>query len=123
MDYTGLLVWQRAIDLCGEVYRITENFPRREIFGLSAQMRKSAVSVASNIAEGEGRLTLGERRQFLSQARGSLYELETQLITAQRIGLTDAAGVLARVAEERRSLDNYIAYVRRISRRPNRPTT
>jgi four helix bundle protein len=78
MSYKELLAWQAAMDLCDVTYRISESFPRREIFGLTSQIRKSAVSVPSNIAEGEGRLTWGERRQFLSNARGSLFELESR---------------------------------------------
>jgi four helix bundle protein len=112
MDYKDLLVWQSAMDLCEETYRITDCFPGREIFGLTAQLRKSAVSIPSNIAEGEGRLTWGERRQFLSQARGSLFELETQFIIAKRVGYF-ASIPLERLSDSRRNLDGYIAYVRK----------
>ncbi len=113
MDYKDLLVSQQAMDLCEETYRITEDFSKREVFGLAAQLRKSAVSVPSNIAEGEGRLTSGERRQFVSQARGSLFELETQLLIARRIGYAFEESVFERLREERRTLEGYLAYVRR----------
>ena len=113
MDYKDLLAWQAAIDLCEKTYRITDKFPRREIFGLTAQLRRSAVSVPSNVAEGEGRLTWGERRQFLSHARGSLFELETQFLIAQRAGYMDSTTMLEEVNEARRRLDGYIAYIKK----------
>jgi four helix bundle protein len=78
-SYRELLVWQKAKTLAVSVYRSTEQFPRAEIYGLTSQTRRAAVSVASNIAEGQGRLTSGEFRHFLGQARGSLLELDTQL--------------------------------------------
>ena len=113
MDYQSLVVWQRAMDLCDEVYRITEKFPRREMFGLIAQMRESAVSVPSNIAEGEGRLTRGERRQFLGHARGSLFEVETQMLVARRVGYEPPVKVFDLIAEVKRILNGYIAYVQK----------
>ena len=78
-SYRDLLVWQRAKQLAVEVYRATESFPRSEIYGITSQIRRAAVSVPSNIAEGQGRLSRGEFAQFLGNARGSLLELETQL--------------------------------------------
>jgi four helix bundle protein len=81
-SYRELLVWQKAKTLSVEIYRATEQFPRTETYGLTSQIRRAAVSVASNIAEGQGRLTLGEFLHFLGQARGSLLELETQLAIA-----------------------------------------
>ena len=72
--------------LVTQVYRATDTFPRREIYGLTNQVRRSAVSVASNIAEGKGRLSKREYVQFLSRARGSLCELETQLEIAVNLG-------------------------------------
>ncbi len=113
MDYKDLLAWQRAMELCEQVYRLTDRFPGREIFGLTAQLRKSAVSVPSNIAEGQGRLTWGERRQFLSQARGSLFEVETQLIIAKRVGYVSADELFESLDEARRVLDGYIGFVRK----------
>jgi four helix bundle protein len=77
--YRELLVWQKAKALAVHVYRSTEQFPRNETYGLTSQLRRAAVSVPSNIAEGQGRLTAGEFSHFLGQARGSLLELDTQL--------------------------------------------
>ncbi|HEX7191085.1 MAG TPA: four helix bundle protein [Thermoanaerobaculia bacterium] len=84
-NYQDLIVWQRAMDLAEHVYHVTKNFPPQEQFGLTAQLRSSATSVPSNIAEGHGRLTRGELRQFLGIARGSLLELQTQLILSKRL--------------------------------------
>ena len=81
-SYRELFVWQKAKALATETYRFTESFPRIETYGLTSQMRRAAVSVASNIAEGQGRLTTGEFVHFLGQARGSLLELETQIAIA-----------------------------------------
>ena len=77
--YEDLIVWQKAKAFASEIYRATEPFPKTEIYGLTSQLRRAAVSVASNIAEGQGRLTKGEFCHFLGQARGSLLEVETQL--------------------------------------------
>ncbi|MGD0941264.1 MAG: four helix bundle protein [Terracidiphilus sp.] len=84
-----LQVWQRSIQLTVAVYRLTQNFPREEVYVLTSQMRRSAVSVPSNIAEGQGRLTTGEFRQFLGVARGSSFELQTQLEIARALGVGD----------------------------------
>ena len=84
--YKDLVVWQKAMLLVTEIYRLTRTFPKDEVFGLSSQLRRAAVSVPSNIAEGQGRLTKGEFRQFLGQAKGSLMELETQLLIGQNLG-------------------------------------
>ena len=81
-SYRELLVWQKAKAFAVQVYRATEQFPRPETYGLTSQIRRAAVSVASNIAEGQGRLTSGEFLHFLGQARGSLLELDTQLAIA-----------------------------------------
>lgn len=86
-SFRELLVWQRAMSLAEDVYRITEDFPKREMFGLAAQMRRAAVSIASNIAEGSSRGTRKDFRQFVAIARGSNNELQTQLELAVRIGL------------------------------------
>ena len=89
-DIHDLIVWQRAIELTVAIYKLTHRFPKQEIYGLTSQMRRAGVSVASNIAEGRGRLSPVEFRQFLGLAQGSLYELRTQLIVADRLGLADA---------------------------------
>jgi four helix bundle protein len=84
--YRELRVWQEAVEMAISVYGLTKSFPRDELYGLSSQIRRSAVSVGSNIAEGQGRLSKRDFRHFLSQARGSLFELETQLVIACRLG-------------------------------------
>ena len=81
-----LLAWQEAIKLAGLVYQISRAFPKEEIYALTGQMRRAAVSIPSNIAEGAGRTGRKEFLQFLSIARGSLCELETQLILAKNLG-------------------------------------
>lgn len=85
--YKDLLVWQKAKALAVEIYRATERFPKNEIFGLTSQMRRAAVSVASNIAEGQGRGSKPDFVKFLCVARGSLLELETQLEIALELGM------------------------------------
>ena len=80
--FRDLLAWQESMKLAREVYLLTEKFPKSETFGLRMQMRRSAVSVASNIAEGHGRLTDAQLENFLGMARGSLYELQTQIALA-----------------------------------------
>ena len=84
--YRDLLVWQQAVELAICVYDATETFPQREMYGLTAQLRRGAVSVPSNIAEGHGRHHLGDYLHHLSIANGSLMELETQLVIASRRG-------------------------------------
>ena len=101
------------MELCDSVYRITEQFPSHELFRLTSQLRGSAISIASNIAEGEGRFTRGERRQFLGHARGSLYELETQLLIAQRAGYDVVPEIFESVRAAKSALNGYIAYVQK----------
>jgi four helix bundle protein len=89
-SFRDLEVWQMSMDLTVTVYRLTQAFPREELFGLSSQLRRSAVSIPSDIAEGQGRLNTGEFKQFLGVARGSNCELQTQLEIARALGLGDA---------------------------------
>ena len=84
--FQDLQVWQRAIEMSVAVYRLTETFPRQEVYGLASQVQRAAVSVASNIAEGSGRLTQGEFRHFLGMAQGSNYEVQTQIAIARELG-------------------------------------
>lgn len=79
------------MDLAEHIYKTTGTFPRDERFGLMSQLRKCAVSVPSNIAEGHGRLTVAEWRHFLGQARGSVLEMQTQLVLAKRLRFAEAA--------------------------------
>jgi four helix bundle protein len=85
-SYRDLLVWQKGTALALEIYRVTQRFPSDERFGLTAQLRRAAVSVPSNIAEGQARRTTGEFIQFLSHAEGSLAEVDTQIYLAQQLG-------------------------------------
>ena len=84
IHYKKLIVWQKAMDLTQEVYRLSKLLPADEKYSLSDQLRRSAVSIPSNIAEGQGRQTAKEYKSFLSIAKGSLYELETQLLICNR---------------------------------------
>lgn len=81
-SYKDLIVWQKGIELVNELYAITKKFPKEEIFGLTNQIRRAAVSVAANIAEGWGRNSTKNYIQFLRISRGSLYEIETMLVIA-----------------------------------------
>jgi four helix bundle protein len=84
-SFRDLLVWQRAVQMSVAIYRLTANFPKEEVFGLTSQLRRSGVSVASNIAEGYGRSSTGEYKQFLGMARGSILEVQTQLVIAREL--------------------------------------
>jgi four helix bundle protein len=103
--FQDLRVWQRAIEMAVGTYAVTRKFPASELFGLTSQMRRASVSVASNIAEGQGRLTEGEFRQFLGQAQGSNCELQTQIEVARHLQfateeqLKDVAGVSIEVGK------------------------
>ncbi len=110
-SYRDLIVWQRAMDLVVTAYRLTKRFPVEERYALVQQVRRSAVSVPSNIAEGHGRNHLGDYLRHLSIARGSLMELETQLLIAGRmayIGRVDGDGILEKSAEVGRMLSGLI---------------
>lgn len=89
-SFRDLTVWQRSMQLTVSIYRLTQKFPREEIYGLTSQIRRSAISVPSNIAEGHGRLSSGEFRQFLGIARASNCEIQTQLEIARVLGFGDA---------------------------------
>lgn len=111
--YLDLKVWQRAMDLVYLTYELTQAFPKHELYGLTNQMRRAAVSVPSNIAEGKGRSTDKDMSLFLCHARGSLFELNTQVLIAQHLDYmrpeeAEAAGKL--VAEVGRLLNGLISY-------------
>lgn len=115
--FHDLVVFQRAVDLSVHIYEVTRTFPKEEMYGLTSQLRRAAYGVVSNIAEGEGRLTYGERRQFLSQARGSLFEVEGQSIIAERLGFLTAdahAAIEASVQKTGRALIGYIRWVKKL---------
>ncbi len=84
-DHRELIVWQRAMDLVERIYEVTGGFPKAEMYGLTSQIRRAAVSIPSNIAEGNGRRTTGDYVHFLAIANGSLKELETQIEIATRL--------------------------------------
>jgi four helix bundle protein len=90
-DFRDLTVWQRSVDFVVEVYELSRRFPADERFGMTAQLRRAAVSISSNIAEGSGRSSLKERRHFYGTSRGSLKESESLLIVAQRLDFLSEA--------------------------------
>ncbi|GHD14404.1 four helix bundle protein [Tianweitania populi] len=92
-SYKDLLVWQQAMDLAASTYQFTRGWPREELYGLTSQVRRAATSVAANIAEGWGRQSRGAFQQFLKIAQGSLKEVETHLLIAERIGLTSSGSI------------------------------
>ena len=107
-SYKDLVVWQKGIALAKLVYQLTKNFPSEEKFGRVAQMRRAAVSIPSNIVEGQARHTTGEFIQFISHAEGSVAELDTQLILSIELKLCRDVGAKAAfemIAELRRMLN------------------
>ena len=102
-NFRELKIWQRSMDFVVAVYGITANFPRNEQFGLISQLRRSAVSIPSNIAEGAGRATRPQFRQFLEVAMGSVNEVQTQLELAYRIGFIEC-GTFEQMAEEAKQI-------------------
>ena len=84
-SFRDLLIWQKSMDLVTEIYLISKKFPKEELYGLTSQIRRSVVSIPSNIAEGYGRRATGDYIRFLNIAQGSLYEFQTQLEVAYRI--------------------------------------
>lgn len=90
-DFQQLTVWQRAVELTVCIYTLTRSFPKEEVYGLTSQMRRASISIASNIAEGRGRLSRAEFRHFRGIAQGSNFELRTQLEVARRLRLTSAS--------------------------------
>jgi four helix bundle protein len=125
-SFRDLIVFQRALDLVVEVYSVTKTFPRAELYGLTSQLRRASVGVVSQIAEGQGRLTLGEWRQFLSQSRGSLFEVESQALIANRLEYLDDERldqVLRNIHRTGRALAGLIQWVQRKERERNTART
>lgn len=87
--YSDLAAWQAAMDLVEDVYGITRGFPREELYTLTSQLRRAAISIPSNIAEGKGRISDRDLLQFLHYSRGSLFEVETQIALGRRLGYVD----------------------------------
>jgi len=92
-SFRDLRVWNKAIDLTTLIYSLTADFPKAEVYGLSSQMRRAAVSIASNIAEGSARGTKKDFKQFVMIARGSNCELQTQMVIAMRLSLGEKAKI------------------------------
>jgi four helix bundle protein len=120
--YRDLLVWQKAMELARAVYSETEKLPGKEVYGLQGQMRRAAVSVPSNLAEGHGRLNDGHFRQFLATSRGSLFELQTQLELAGDLKLLEKRRVneLMEKCEEVARLINGLLGALHDSQQPHR---
>ncbi len=111
-DYRDLIVWQKAMGLARDTYAQTASMPKSEAYGLLTQMRRAAISVPSNIAEGHGRLTDSQFRHFLGTARGSVYELRTQFELAANLGFLDqqsAQKLMNQSAEVARLLNGLIS--------------
>ena len=94
-NYKDLIGWQKAMDLVELVYQLSKRFPHEELYGLTSQVRRAAVSIPSNIAEGQGRNSPNEFRRFLSIAHGSLREVETQLMIAVRLRYLTESDILS----------------------------
>jgi four helix bundle protein len=116
MDYTKLEVWIAARELANKIYIETKAFPKEEIYGLTNQMRRCAVSIPSNIAEGCGRQTSKDTINFLHISRGSLYELETQLFIAQdqHYISANAEEIFERIQTVKRLLNGFINYYKKL---------
>lgn len=113
-SYKDLVAWQKAMELVTATYRVSARFPEEEVFGLTSQLRRGAVSIPSNIAEGQGRLSQKEFRYFLGQARGSLMEVETQLQIALNLTYAQKADIeqtMEMCAEVGRILNGLLASV------------
>ena len=111
MNYQNLAAWQKGMDIVNEVYLISKSFPKEELFGLTSQAGRAAVSIPTNIAEGIGRNYKKETIQFLHVARGSAYELETLLKITINIGLINAENIepiLRMIDEEKRIINGLI---------------
>jgi four helix bundle protein len=107
-SYKDLVVWQKGIELAKVVYRLTRSYPNEEKFGIVAQMRRAAISIPSNLAEGQARHTTGEFIQFISHSEGSVAELDTQLILSMELKLcsgTDAESAFGLISELRKMLN------------------
>ncbi len=116
MDYKDLDIWIQARKLVKQVYLTTQSFPREEQFALTSQIRRCAISVSSNIAEGCGRQTAKETIHFLHISRGSVYELETQLILAQDLDYVDSNidVLLSEIERVKKLLNGFINYHKKL---------
>jgi len=107
-SFRDLVIWQKGLDIAKEVYEITKSLPKEEIFGIISQMRRSAVSISSNIAEGRGRSSKKDFVSFLHFAQGSLFELETQLILVRELYKIDLKNLPKMIEDEQKMLSAII---------------
>ena len=112
------MVWQKSMALVTEVYRLTQSFPKEEMYGLTSQMRRCAVSVPSNIAEGYGRNSTHDYVRFLRMAMGSLYELQTQMEIAGNLGYADPSSPEPLVESAREIERMMSSLIRRLNEKP-----
>lgn len=119
-SYRDLIVWQKSMTLVTEIYRATQKFPKEELYGLTSQIRRSAVSVPSNIAEGQGRGSKGDFARFLGIATGSLYELQAQMQIASNLGFI-ANISYSTLDEAAREIERMLSSLSRKLGRPERP--
>ena len=120
VTYQGLLVWQKAMDLTVAIYKLVKNLPKEEMYALSEQMRRAAVSIPSNIAEGRDRNTNKEFIQFLNISRGSKSELETQLLICLKVGYlkeTDISEAMILLTEVGKMLTTLISKLKSIDKK------
>jgi four helix bundle protein len=118
-SYRDLVAWQKSVAFVTDIYRVTSNFPRHELFGLTAQLRRASVSVPSNIAEGQARFSKPEFRHFLRNAKGSLAEVETQLVISKNLGHLnedESSKLLSKVDELGRILSGLIGSLEKNAR-------
>ncbi len=117
-SHKDLTVWQRSIDFVAEIYKISDEFPKAEAFGLQGQMRRAAISIPSNISEGASRASNKEFIQFLHIALGSASELETQLIIAQKIGyMSCVESLLTEINTIKKMLLGLISFLKKRSKK------
>jgi four helix bundle protein len=107
-SFRDLIIWQKGLAIAKETYKIAKLFPKEELFALGSQMRRAAVSISSNIAEGRGRSTRKDFVSFLYTAQGSLSELETQLILAEELYQVDVNAIMQMIQEEQKMISGMI---------------
>jgi len=111
-SYKDLLIWQKGIDIIIKLYQLVEGFPKEEIYALTSQLKRAAISISSNIAEGYGRNSTQSYIHFVSISRGSLFELETQLIVAQKLKFIKNENLFSdlmnQITEESKMINSFI---------------
>ena len=111
-SYKDLLIWQKGIDISIKLYELVQDFPKEEMYALTSQLKRAAVSIPSNIAEGYGRNSTQSYIHFVSISRGSLFELETQLIVAQKLKFikneTLFSDLMNQITEESKMINSFI---------------